>query len=65
MELVVYKPPCVLYDGYLCLKCYYFFAQNASDGAQYSLGDEWVGNREMLGGRMVLLLMLFADEGMM
>jgi hypothetical protein len=60
---VVYKSHCVLLDVFLCLNCYYFFAQNASDGAQYSSGDGWMGNRELLGGGMVLLLVSFA-EGM-
>jgi hypothetical protein len=61
---VVYKSQCVLHYGYSSLNGnYYFFAQNLSDGAQYSSGDGWVGNKEMLGGGVVLMLVLFA-EGM-
>jgi hypothetical protein len=39
-----------------------FLAQNTSDGAQYISGDGLVGNREMLGGGLVLLLVLVAER---
>jgi hypothetical protein len=47
---VVYKSPSPLHDSCLCLYGYCFFAYVATDGAQCSSCDEWVGNREMLGG---------------
>jgi hypothetical protein len=38
----------------------YFIVKNASDGVQYSYGDGWVGNREILGNMVFLLLVLFS-----